>query len=47
MSYNKVPLKLNEFCRELNDGRKKVVNQSIQDKYNLSFDAHFHLATVD
>ena len=46
MSYNKVPLKLNEFCRELNDGRKKVVNQSIQDKYNLSFDAHFHLATI-
>lgn len=46
MSYNKVPLKLNEFCRELNDGRKKMMNQSIQDKYNLSFDAHFHLATI-
>lgn len=46
MSYNKVPLKLNEFCRGVNDGRKKVVNQSIQEKYNLSFDAHFHLATI-
>ena len=46
MSYNKVPAKLEEFCRQLNDDRKKTSGMSIDELYRLTFDAHYHLVTI-
>jgi Fic family protein len=46
MSYKKVPLKLNEFCEELNAQRRSWTNLSLDDLYNLSFDAHYNLVTI-
>jgi Fic family protein len=46
MSYNKVPLKLIEFCKWLNAQRRSWTNLSLEDLYNLSFDAHYNLVTI-
>lgn len=46
MSYNKVPTKLEEFCRNLNSIRQKAPEMSIDELYNLSFDAHYNLVTI-
>jgi Fic family protein len=46
MSYNKVQLKLNEFCDKLNTQRRSWTNLSLDDLYNLSFDAHYNLVTI-
>ena len=46
MSYNKVPSKLEEFCRQLNTDRKKVSGMSIDKLYRLTFDAHYNLVTI-
>jgi Fic family protein len=46
MSYNKVPLKLREFCEELNAQRRSWTNLSLDDLYNLGFDAHYNLVTI-
>jgi Fic family protein len=46
MSYNKVPLKLQEFCNELNTQRRNSAKMSLDDLYNLSFDAHYNLVTI-
>lgn len=46
MSFNKVPMKLEELCVAINEQRRKAAKMSIQDLYNLSFDAHFHLVTI-
>jgi Fic family protein len=46
MSYNKVPLKLKEFCEELNAQRRSSVQISLDDLYDLSFDAHYNLVTI-
>jgi Fic family protein len=46
MSYNKVPLKLREFCEELNAKRRSWTNLSLDDLYNLSFDAHYNLVSI-
>lgn len=46
MSFNKVPSKLEEFCTALNEQRKKVAQMSVQQLYEMSFDAHFHLVTI-
>jgi Fic family protein len=46
MSYNKVPLKLKEFCDELNERRHHSAKMSLDDLYDLSFDAHFNLVTI-
>ena len=44
MSYQKVPAKLQEFCDWLNKQRKCTM--SLQEQYNLSFEAHYHLVTI-
>lgn len=44
MNYQKVPTKVEQLCDELNK-RVAVVNE-LKDIYNLSFDAHFALATI-
>ncbi len=46
MSFNKVPIKLEEFCAALNEQRKNVGQMSIQELYDMSFDAHLRLVTI-
>lgn len=46
MSFNKVPAKLQEFCDTLNALRKNAVKMTIQQLYDMSFDAHFNLVTI-
>ena len=46
MSYNKVPAKLEEFCRQLNADLQKASEMSIDELYRLTFDAHYNLVTI-
>ena len=46
MNYNKVPTKLREFCAELNEVRNTSASLSIQQLYELCFDAHYKLVTI-
>jgi len=46
MSYNKVPAKLQEFCATLNKQRMRAGAMTIQQLYDMSFDAHFNLVTI-
>lgn len=46
MSYNKVPAKLEEFCKQLNADRQKASEMSIDELYRLTFDAHYNLVTI-
>lgn len=46
MSYNKVPAKLEEFCRQLNVDRQNASEMSIDELYRLTFDAHYNLVTI-
>ena len=46
MAYNKVPQKLKEFCDTLNATRQKATSMSIQQLYEMCFDAHYNLVTI-
>jgi Fic family protein len=46
MSFNKVPMKLKEFCDTLNTQRHSSSGMSLDDLYKLSFDAHYNLVTI-
>lgn len=46
MSYNKVPLRLSEFCASLNKTRESYSTKSVSQLYEISFDAHYHLVTI-
>lgn len=46
MNYSKVPVKLAEFCKQLNEAREKAFGKSIDELYQLTFDAHYHLVTI-
>ena len=46
MSYNKVPSKLEEFCRQLNTDRQKATSMSFDKLYRVTFDAHYNLVTI-
>lgn len=47
MNYQKVPAKLEEFCQQLNERRKVLLeSDDVIEKYLLSFDAHFQLVTI-
>ena len=46
MNYSKVPVKLAEFCKRLNDNRANASGKSIDELYRLTFDAHFDLVTI-
>ena len=46
MNYNKVPVKLSEFCQLLNADRAQAGDMSIDSLYDLSFDAHYDLVTI-
>ena len=46
MSYQKVPERLVDFCNELNNRRKSIDPTDVAAVYDLSFWAHFELATI-
>ena len=46
MNYSKVPAKLAEFCEQLNNKRAKASTMSIDELYQMSFDAHYNLVTI-
>ena len=46
MSFTKVPAKLNEFCLAQNQQRKNAKSLTMQQLYDLSFDAHYNLVTI-
>ena len=47
MNYQKVPAKLEELCKQLNQRRNELSNlDDIVAKYLLSFDAHYQLVTI-
>ena len=46
MHYQKVPMKLQEFCEELNERRKAIDSNDVAAVYDLSFWAYFELVTI-
>lgn len=46
MAYNKVPQKLKEFCELLNASRRVAESMSMQQLYEMGFDAHYNLVTI-
>lgn len=46
MSFNKVPSRLEDLCKKLNRQRRAAAGMSIQQLYEMSFDAHFNLVTI-
>lgn len=46
MAYNKVPLRLNELCEAINSARAEMDPMTVQQLYDLSFDAHYNLVTI-
>lgn len=46
MAFNKVPQKLKEFCEALNASRRMASSMTVQQLYDMSFDAHYNLVTI-
>lgn len=47
MSYLKVPQKLEDFCKEMNERREQLLKTpDVYEQYRLSFDAHLKLVTI-
>ena len=47
MSYLKVPQKLEDFCKKMNERREQLLkNSDVYEQYRLSFDAHLKLVTI-
>ena len=46
MAFNKVPQKLKEFCDAMNVVRRNASSMTMQQLYELSFDAHYNLVTI-
>ena len=47
MNFQKVPYKLEDFCREINERRKELLESpDIYEQYKLSFIAHLTLVTI-
>ena len=47
MNYQKVPQRLEDFCKEVNERRKELLESpDIYEQYKLSFDAHLKLVTI-
>ena len=44
MDYHKVPAKIDEFCKWLNEERTKKMTEN--ERYALSFEAHYRLVTI-
>ena len=46
MNYSKVPAKLADFCERLNSERANASTMSVDELYQMSFDAHYNLVTI-
>ena len=46
LSWQKVPIRLQEFCDWLNARRKKLSPEQVDEVYDLSFLAHYHLVLI-
>ena len=47
MNFMKVPQRLKDFCKEINEGREKLLkNPDVYEQYKLSFYAHLKLVTI-
>ena len=46
MNYSKVSAKLAEFCDQLNSERVKSATMTVDELYQMSFDAHYNLVTI-
>lgn len=46
MAWQKVPTKLQDFCDWINNEKSKFINKSKEEKYKISFEAHYRLATI-
>ena len=46
MNYSKVSAKLAEFCDQLNSERVKSAIMTVDELYQMSFDAHYNLVTI-
>ena len=46
MNYSKVPAKLAEFCEKLNSERATASTMTVNELYQMSFDAHYNLVTI-
>ena len=46
LNFQKVPIRLKEFCEWLNMERSMITKGNVIDAYALSFDAHYHLVTI-
>lgn len=46
LSYQKVPNRLADFCKWLNEQRQRLVPQMIDDIYRVSFEAHYYLVSI-
>lgn len=47
MNFRKVPEKMEEFCQQINERRRQLIESgNIIDQYLLSFDAHLLLVTI-
>ena len=46
LSYQKIPSRLQEFCRWLNAERKRLNTSDIDSIYDLSFEAHYRLVNI-
>jgi Fic family protein len=46
MNFDKVPAKLAKFCKQLNASRKTAARKTIDELYQISFDAHYNLVTI-
>ena len=46
MNFSKVPAKLEEFCNQINFERQNFSTKSIEELYQISFDAHYNLVTI-
>lgn len=46
MSFNKVPARLAELCDRINEQRRSAGNMTMQELYDMSFEAHSDLVTI-
>lgn len=46
MAFNKVPAKLKDFCDALNARRRGASSMTVDELYDMSFDAHYTLVTI-
>lgn len=46
LSYQKVPTRLAEFCTWLNEQRHRLPAGAVDNIYQLSFEAHYHLVSI-